>query len=98
MHCQECFQNAIFAHLIEIHLMHRRSVQGLPSLHVLFFILILFSACKATKVVPYFSDFLDTARPAVVKTIPFKNPLIQPDDVLSCCFRCRGPSNQWLFG
>ena len=33
--------------------------------------------------VSYFSDFPDTAKPTITKTIPFKNPLIQPDDILS---------------
>ncbi len=74
---------AIFAHLTEIHLMLRRSNQGLTALLFIYFLLIFASACKTTKVVPYFSDFPDSARPAVTKTVPFKNPLIQPDDVLS---------------
>ena len=74
---------AIFAHLIENHLMLRRSIQGLSALLLICSVSIFFGACKTTKVVPYFSDFPDTARPAVTKTVPFKNPLIQPDDVLS---------------
>ena len=63
--------------------MLRRSIQGLPALLFFCSVSFFFGACKTTKVVPYFSDFPDTARPAVTKTVPFKNPLIQPDDVLS---------------
>ncbi|WP_225975351.1 polysaccharide biosynthesis/export family protein [Panacibacter ginsenosidivorans] len=32
---------------------------------------------------PYFQDFPDTAKPAIIKTIPFKTPVIQSDDILS---------------
>ena len=45
--------------------------------------IVLLNSCKTTKVVPYFSDFPDTAKPAVTKAYPFKSPAIQPDDVLS---------------
>ena len=63
--------------------MLRRSIQGLRALLLICSLSIFFGACKTTKVVPYFSDFPDTARPTSAKAFPFKNPLIQPDDVLS---------------
>src|SRR6187551_493026 len=42
----------------------------------------LFS-CKPPQNVPYFQDFADTAKPMVMKTVPFKSPVIQTDDILS---------------
>src|SRR3954468_9692218 len=41
------------------------------------------SSCKETQTIPYFHDLSDTARPTLAKTVPFKNPVIQPDDLLS---------------
>src|SRR4051794_6853705 len=42
------------------------------------------SSCKVTQpAIPYFHDLPDTARPTLAKTVPFKNPVIQPDDLLS---------------
>ena len=46
--------------------------------------IVFLSSCKATKTVPYFADFPDSInRPTAIKTVPFKNPVIQPDDILS---------------
>jgi polysaccharide export outer membrane protein len=49
---------------------------------VFLFFLSLFS-CKPPQNVPYFQDFADTAKPMVMKTVPFKSPVIQTDDILS---------------
>ena len=44
----------------------------------------LFTSCKVTQPeIPYFHDLPDTAKPTLAKTVPFKNPVIQPDDLLS---------------
>jgi polysaccharide export outer membrane protein len=44
----------------------------------------LLSSCKVTQpTIPYFHDLPDTAKPTLAKTVPFKNPVIQPDDLLS---------------
>jgi len=44
----------------------------------------LLSSCKITQqTIPYFHDLPDTARPTLAKTVPFKNPVIQPDDLVS---------------
>ena len=44
----------------------------------------LLSSCKTTKTIPYFNDFSDSInKPSALKTIPFRNPVIQPDDILS---------------
>lgn len=45
--------------------------------------LLLLSSCISYKNIPYIQDVTDTLKPAVTQTIPFKNPLIQPDDILS---------------
>lgn len=50
---------------------------------ILAFSVLLASSCKTYENVPYFKDFADTAKPELLQTINFKNPLIQPDDVLS---------------
>lgn len=44
---------------------------------------IFLASCSTTKNVPYFQDFADTAKPVIVKTVPFKSPVIQTDDILS---------------
>jgi len=43
----------------------------------------VFSSCKVSQTIPYFHDVPDTARPTLAKTVPFKDPVIQPDDLLS---------------
>ncbi|MEP6748592.1 MAG: polysaccharide biosynthesis/export family protein [Bacteroidota bacterium] len=40
-------------------------------------------SCNTYKNVSYFQDFSDTAKPLIVKTVPFKSPVIQTDDILS---------------
>lgn len=52
------------------------------SLIICFFLFTLFS-CKPYQPVSYFNDFADTAKPMIVKTVPFKSPVIQPDDILN---------------
>ena len=46
--------------------------------------LILFSSCTTYKNIPYFQDFPenDTSKPLFIKSVPFKSPMIEPDDVL----------------
>ena len=63
--------------------MHRYFRKGLPASCLFIFFLLLLSACKTVTPTKYFTDFPDTAKATVLKTLPFKNPLIQPDDVLS---------------
>jgi polysaccharide export outer membrane protein len=41
------------------------------------------ASCSGPKNVSYFQDFSDTAQPQLVKTVPFKSPVIQTDDILS---------------
>jgi len=40
-------------------------------------------SCNTYKTVPYFHDLPDTTSNALGITVPFKNPTIQPDDILS---------------
>ncbi len=40
-------------------------------------------SCTTYKNVSYFQDFADTAKPLLVKTVPFRSPVIQTDDILS---------------
>jgi polysaccharide export outer membrane protein len=56
---------------------------GLASGIIALFFLIFFNSCSTYKSIPYFRDFSDTAQPMVVKTVPFKSPVIQTDDILS---------------
>ena len=55
----------------------------------IFFVLIISgfifcqTSCTGPKNVSYFQDFSDTAQPQLVKTVPFKSPVIQTDDILS---------------
>ena len=55
----------------------------------IFFVLIIsgfifcLTSCTGPKNVSYFQDFSDTAQPQLVKTVPFKSPVIQTDDILS---------------
>ncbi|MBV9961190.1 MAG: polysaccharide biosynthesis/export family protein [Parafilimonas sp.] len=42
-----------------------------------------FTSCNTYKNVAYFQDFADTAKPVLVKTVPFSSPVIQTDDILS---------------
>jgi len=51
-------------------------------LAICFFLFSVFS-CKPYQPVSYFNDFADTAKPIIVKTVPFKSPAIQPDDILN---------------
>ncbi|HEY2725801.1 MAG TPA: polysaccharide biosynthesis/export family protein [Parafilimonas sp.] len=61
--------------------MHNKfRILSVPIILVLFLGLV---SCTAYKNVPYFQDFADTAKPMVVKTVPFKSPVIQTDDLLS---------------
>ncbi len=50
---------------------------------VLSFIFIAFVSCKAYKNIPYFQDLSDTAKLTLIKTATFKNPVIEPGDILS---------------
>ena len=45
-------------------------------------VILFFGPCITYKPVPYFSDFSDTAKPETIKTVIFKNPTIQPNDIL----------------
>lgn len=45
--------------------------------------LFFLASCNPYKNLPYFHDFADTASPTVARTVPFKNPTIQPDDILN---------------
>ena len=52
--------------------------------HFLFrYFLLLLISCNTYKNVAYFQDFADTAKPMLVKTVPFKSPVIQTDEYLS---------------
>lgn len=43
----------------------------------------LLTSCKVNQSIPYFHDLPDTSKPTLAKTVSFKNPVIQPDDLLS---------------
>jgi polysaccharide export outer membrane protein len=45
-------------------------------------LLLFFSSCVTHKAVPYFADFSDTAKPYATRTVVYKSPIIQPDDIL----------------
>ncbi len=71
-------------HLIEIHLMPIRFSGFCFHLFLIVTVVFTLSSCATNKRISYFQDFPDTARIAIaLKTIPFKNPVIKPDDVLS---------------
>jgi polysaccharide export outer membrane protein len=40
-------------------------------------------SCSTYKNFHYMEDFADTAKPELIKTVPFKSPVIQTDDILS---------------
>lgn len=44
---------------------------------------LLFASCTTYKNVPYLQDYADTAKPTLVPTVSFTQPVIQPDDILS---------------
>lgn len=46
--------------------------------------LLLLGSCTTYKNIPYFQDFpeTDTSHPIFIKSVPFKNPVIEPSDVL----------------
>ena len=46
--------------------------------------LIMFASCTTYKNIPYFQDFPenDTSKPLFIKSVPFKSPVIEPDDIL----------------
>ena len=56
--------------------------RGFSALVISGFFIFLVS-CSTPKNVPYFQDFADTAKPLLIKTVPFKSPVIQTDDILS---------------
>ncbi len=61
-----------------------KNIIAVPYISVLYIIfLLLFASCNTYKTLPYFHDFPDSSRPTLALTVPFKNPVIQPDDVLS---------------
>lgn len=47
------------------------------------FLFLFLNSCKTYKNVSYFEDYADTAKPVILKTVPFKSPVIQTDDILS---------------
>lgn len=61
--------------------MQRRKI-GFPT-SVVILLVFLTQSCVTYKNPAYFQDFADTANPYIAKTIPFKTPVIQPDDILS---------------
>ena len=64
--------------------MHRRFSRVNFFVFILLFFVFILPSCAAKKRISYFQDFPDSARIAeAVKTVPFKNPVIKPDDVLS---------------
>lgn len=64
--------------------MHRRAFKVYCFVFSLFTAVFVLSSCTAKKRIAYFQDFPDTVRVAeAMKTVPFKNPVIKPDDVLS---------------
>jgi polysaccharide biosynthesis/export protein len=56
------------------------------------FLLILFSSCTTYKNVPYFHDISDTSKPVAIKTVAFKSPVIQPDDILNIVIQTIDPA------
>src|SRR5262245_1506007 len=62
---------------------------------VLFFFILwsvcMFFSCTSYKNVAYFKDFSDTAAHTSVTTVPFKSPVIQPDDLLTISMQTIDP-------
>lgn len=54
-------------------------------------------SCTTYKNVPYFRDYSDTALPQTIKTVTFKSPLIQPDDLLSINIQTLDPISTEAF-
>lgn len=53
------------------------------SLLTVFAFLLFLGSCKTYQHISYFEDYADTAKPIVLRTVPFKSPVIQTDDILS---------------
>jgi len=51
----------------------------------------MFFSCTSYKNIAYFKDFSDTAAHATVTTVPFKSPVIQPDDLLTISMQTIDP-------
>lgn len=62
-----------------------------------FMLTVLLQSCETSKNIPYFHDFADTARPALVKTVPFSYPKIQPDDLLMIVIQTLNQEANTLF-
>ena len=67
----------------------QKSISFVPI--VAFLLLAAFSSCKTYKNVPYFVDFADTSLHTQVKTVAFKSPVIQPDDIVSIVIQTIDP-------
>lgn len=59
-------------------------------------LIVLFCSCNTYKTVPYFTDLPDTGR-ASVPLMPYQEPIIQPDDILSITVQTIDPANNALF-
>ncbi len=68
-------------HLFENHLMYKNAT-GYPYYIVFLSFTLFFGSCVTHKAVPYFADFSDTAKSINMKTVVYKSPVIQPDDIL----------------
>jgi polysaccharide biosynthesis/export protein len=67
--------------IIKNQLMHFKFRSFLSLIISGFFIFLV--SCSTPKNIPYFQDYSDTAKPLLIKTVPFKSPVIQTDDILS---------------
>jgi len=49
------------------------------------------SSCSTYKNIAYFTDFSDTVKHTTVQTVPFKSPVIAPDDLLTISIQTIDP-------
>ncbi|MFT4153216.1 polysaccharide biosynthesis/export family protein [Parafilimonas sp.] len=58
---------------------------------------VLFTSCVAPKNITYFEDLPDSLKEAETVSVPFKNPLIKPDDLLFINIQTLDPEANVLF-
>lgn len=60
-------------------------------------VILVFTSCTAPKNVAYFENLPDTLKTFDVASVPFKNPLIKPDDLLMVNIQTLDPEANALF-
>ncbi|RVU00290.1 hypothetical protein EOD41_12460 [Mucilaginibacter limnophilus] len=57
------------------------------------FIILTMCSCTVNKKVKYFQDLPDSVKYGAISTVPFKDPVIQKDDIISIVIQTIDPSN-----